>query len=231
MPSPVSPIPKLRQKFRRPLLGILLGVVILGNFSCDKQPKGASESAPPEENALPALARDALAHKPAAQGALSAPRAPATTAATYYVIKRVSVTTDFGIQSVPLGTPVQVTARTNLDCKIRLTDGTELTVTPDQLTNDANLAKQIATDATVADAERADAARARAAVDAASRRPLAAANTMPQASTAGAGAVPPAPAGQPAQATPPVWYPLTGTMLDQKAASTGTVVNPPRKKK
>jgi hypothetical protein len=133
------------------------------------------------------------------------------------VIKRVSITTDDGIQNLPLGTPVQIVAQTNLDARIQLADGTQLTVTADQITADANLARQFV------------------AADQVGRRPIAVANTAPQGAprAAPAGAVAAAsPQSAPvAQATPPVWHPMTGTSLDQKAQPTSTVVNPPKKKK
>jgi len=61
---------------------------------------------------------------------------------TYYVIKRISITTDSGVRSIAPGTPVEVIEKNKRGVKIKLPDGEELVTAPDHLTLDADAANR-----------------------------------------------------------------------------------------
>ena len=143
--------------------------------------------------------------------ASTAPEAKAA-GMTYYLVQRVSLTTDAGVRSLYVGTKVTLVKREKSGMKIRLSDGIELVVTPDQLTQDSALAEQLADEergkaAAAAEEARANAA-ARTAAEAARREKEVAdaQDYLRQAQNAPPSAPP---------ATPRPWG-LTGSALDTK---------------
>jgi len=183
---------------------------------------------------------------PAAAAAVATPSPVTPAEATrYFLIKRVSVTTDSGILNVPPGTAVEVIEKSTLGYKVRLADGTALDATPDQISTDLRLVNQIVGGERAAYAARAEALRVRGEAEQARHRQQTAAEAtpLPNRSTANASSTPPVPQVFSAQFTPLTPRPVTGTMLDrkttgdgttmldEKATDTGTKVNPMRPKK
>lgn len=158
--------------------------------------------------------------------AAPAAKAPAT---SYYLIQRISITTDSGIRSLDVGTEVMLVKRGKNGSIVRLLDGTELEVSPGQITQDAARAQQLADQERGKAAANAESARARAEAQAAAdsarrdKEVAAAQDYVRQAQNAALSA----PATPPP--TPRPWG-LTGSALDEKPKIVGTVKPPPKKK-
>lgn len=145
--------------------------------------------------------------------------------ATYYLTERISVTRDDGIQSVMTGTKVTFSRTIKGGMKVKLADGTELTVATRQVTQDSaeaqRLADQEQAQAYAGAAEARARAEARIAEETARReKEVAAAIEYVRRAR---GATPTAPA------TPRPWG-LTGSALDEKPRVVATI-RPPAKKK
>jgi hypothetical protein len=107
--------------------------------------------------ALPLAAASAGPNEPSAPSPKSK-----VDGATYYLLQRATLTTDSGVRSVPTGSEVHFVQRVQGGIKVKLTDGTEMVVAPDVLTQDAKLAQQLADDERAAAAATAADIRARA---------------------------------------------------------------------
>jgi len=144
---------------------------------------------------------------------------------TYYLTKRIPVTTESGVRSVLIGTKVTFAGRVKDGMKVRLPDGTELVVTPEQLTQDAARAQQLADEERAQSSSAAAEARTRAEAhhaaetDRRAREIAAAQKYLREAQNV----APSAPA------TPRPWG-LIGSALDEKPTVVATV-RPPKKKK
>jgi len=157
-----------------------------------------------------------------------APTAPGAKAAgmTYYLLQRIPLTTDAGVRSLSVGTKVTLVKREKSGMKIRLSDGTELVVTPGQLTQDTALAEQLADEergkaAVAAEEARASAAARTAAEDARREKEVAdAQDYLRRAENAAPSVAPPA--------TPRPWG-LTGSALDEKPKIAARI-KPPKKR-
>jgi hypothetical protein len=145
----------------------------------------------------------------------------------YFLVQRISVATETGICSVPIGTEAVLVNKGKNGMKIRLSDGTELIVTAEQLTQDAALAGRLADEERRKTAVSTEITRARAqaqiAVENARReREEAAAQDYIRRAEKND---PPAP-----PATPRPWG-LIGSALDEKPKVVATIKAPKKQKK
>jgi hypothetical protein len=140
------------------------------------------------------------------------PETAKTNGVTYYLIQRISVETDAGVRGVEIGTVATLVKKGKSGMKIRLPDGVETIVTPQQLTQDAALAEQLAEQerqqaAAVAEEARARAEARLAAGDTRREKEAAAAQDYVRRAEINASPSPPA--------TPRPWG-LIGSALDEK---------------
>ena len=160
---------------------------------------------------------------PAEKGAKAA-------APSYYLVQRISLTTATGIRSLEIATEVMLVKRGKNGMLVRLLDGTELQVSPGQLTQDAALAQRLADEergraAAIAEEARARAEALTAAESARREKESAAADDYVRRAQSAAVSAPAAPV-----ATPRPWV-LQGSALDEKPKAVAVVKIPPKKKK
>lgn len=173
-----------------------------------------------------------LASRAATPGGATASTNGSTQAAetSYYLTQRIPVTTDAGIRSLDIGTEVMLVKRGKNGIVVRLLDGTELVVSPGQLTHDASRAQQLADQEREKAAAAAESARAQAeaktSAEAARReREVSAAEDYVRRAQNAALAA----SAEPAATSRP--WGLTGSALDEKPKVVAKVNVPKKNKK